>query len=41
LKKVFTSHLKRDFDAMLFAHGEPLLRGAKKELRQFLEGLEL
>jgi hypothetical protein len=41
LKKVFTSHLKRDFDAMLFAHGEPIVSGAKKELRRFLKGLDL
>lgn len=41
LKKVFTSHLKLDFDAMLFAHGEPLLRGAKKELRRFLKEIEI
>jgi len=41
LKKAFTSHLKLDFDAMLFAHGEPIIRGAKRELRRFLKGLEL
>ena len=41
LKEAFTSHLKLDFDAMLLAHGKPILRGAKKELRQFLKGLEL
>ncbi|MFI5323578.1 MAG: hypothetical protein ACHQ6U_08630 [Thermodesulfobacteriota bacterium] len=38
LRKVFTSHLKRDFDTMLFAHGEPLVGGAKKELLRFLKG---
>jgi hypothetical protein len=37
LKKAFTSHLKRDFDTMLFAHGEPIVKGAKKELRRFLK----
>jgi hypothetical protein len=41
LKKVFTSHLTRNFDAMLFAHGEPIISGAKKELRRFLKGLDL
>lgn len=40
LKKIFTSHLEREFDAMLFAHGEPIIKGAKKELRRFLKGLE-
>jgi hypothetical protein len=37
LKKVFTSHLKRKFDAILFAHGEPIVKGAKEELRSFLK----
>lgn len=41
LRKVFTSHLKRKFDSMLFAHGEPIVGGAKKELRRFLKGLKL
>ncbi len=39
LKKIFTSHLKRDFDTMLFAHGEPVVKGAKKELRRFLKNI--
>lgn len=37
LKRVFTSHLERDFDAILFAHGEPIVRGAKTTLRRFLK----
>ena len=41
LKKVFTSYLKRDFDAMLFAHGEPITSGAKNALRRFLKGLRI
>lgn len=41
LKKVFTSHLKRNFDAILFAHGEPIVKGAKKELRAFLKELNV
>ena len=37
LKKAFTSHLGRDFDALLFAHGEPVVRGGKTALRRFLK----
>ncbi len=41
LRRVFTSHLKRDFDNLFFAHGEPLIGGARKELRRFLKGLRV
>lgn len=41
VKKVFTSHLKLDFDAILFARGEPVRKGAKKELREFLKGIRV
>jgi hypothetical protein len=41
LKRIFTSHLKRDFDSMLFAHGEPLVGSAKTALRRFLKGIEI
>jgi hypothetical protein len=40
LREVFLRHLERDFDHLLFAHGEPWIGGAKAELRQFLEGLQ-
>lgn len=39
LREVFLRHLERDFDHLLFAHGEPWIGGAKTELRRFLEGL--
>jgi glyoxylase-like metal-dependent hydrolase (beta-lactamase superfamily II) len=39
LKKVFLGHLEREFDHLLFAHGQPWVGGARKELRRFLEGL--
>lgn len=39
LKKVFVGHLKKDFDSLLFAHGEPWIGGAKEGLRQFLESI--
>jgi len=39
LKKVFSGHLDRDFDSLLFAHGRPWVGGAKEGLRRFLEGL--
>jgi glyoxylase-like metal-dependent hydrolase (beta-lactamase superfamily II) len=29
--------LDRDFDSLLFAHGDPLLGGGKRELQQFLD----
>lgn len=30
---------ERSFDAVLFAHGDPIVKGGKKELRRFLRGL--
>ena len=39
LRDVFSGHLQRDFDHMLFAHGKPWIGGAKTGLRTFLEGL--
>jgi hypothetical protein len=39
LKKVFSGHLDRDFDTLLFAHGRPWVGGAKEGLRRFLESL--
>jgi len=39
LRRVFLSHLEREFDHILFAHGKPWIGGAKKGLREFLEGL--
>lgn len=39
LQRVFRGHLARDFDHLLFAHGEPWIGGAKAILRRFLEGL--
>ncbi|MDA2920520.1 hypothetical protein MYX76_13685 [Desulfobacterota bacterium AH_259_B03_O07] len=41
LRSVFLSHLERDFDHLLFAHGKPWISGAKMGLRQFLEGLQV
>lgn len=40
LREVFLRHLERDFDHLLFAHGEPWMGGAKAALRAFLEGLQ-
>jgi hypothetical protein len=37
LRKVFLSILETEFDHLLFAHGKPWIRGAKKGLSQFLE----
>ena len=39
LRDVFSGHLQRDFDHMLFAHGKPWIAGAKTGLRTFLKGL--
>jgi len=41
LRSVFLGFLKRDFDHILYAHGKPWIGGAKKGLRQFLEGLKV
>ncbi|MGB7291481.1 MAG: hypothetical protein WBD99_04835 [Thermodesulfobacteriota bacterium] len=40
LRKVFLLILETEFDHLLFAHGEPWIGGAKKGLREFLEGLQ-
>lgn len=40
LQRVFLAHLERDFDHLLFAHGQPWIRGAHAGLRWFLEGLQ-
>jgi hypothetical protein len=37
LKEAFRGLLLRDFDALLFAHGEPLCHHGKAALRQFVE----
>jgi hypothetical protein len=37
LKNAFSGLLLRDFEALLFAHGEPLLDDGKAALRQFVE----
>jgi hypothetical protein len=37
LKDSFRGLLERDFDHLLFAHGEPLVGGGKSALRDFLE----
>lgn len=42
LREVFLKHIvERDFDHLLFAHGSPLVGGAKRRLRGFLEGLKI
>jgi len=38
LKDAFRGLLTRDFDHLLFAHGEPLLGGGKAALREFVKG---
>ena len=37
LHRSFRRLLERDFDALLFAHGEPLVRGGKAALSEFVE----
>jgi hypothetical protein len=37
LKNRFRAQLERDFDALLFTHGEPLPHGAKTALREFVK----
>lgn len=39
LEQAFRGQLRRKFDHMLFAHGRPLVGGAKGKLRTFLDGL--
>ncbi|HJW29624.1 MAG TPA: hypothetical protein VJ508_10290, partial [Saprospiraceae bacterium] len=38
LREVFRRHLERDFDHLLFAHGQPWVGGAKAALHRFLAG---
>jgi hypothetical protein len=38
LRDAFSRLLARDFDGLLFAHGDPLLGGGKEALREFVEG---
>jgi hypothetical protein len=38
LRAAFRALLDRDFDVLLFAHGEPLVGGGKQALRAFAEG---
>ena len=40
LLKAFERLLERDFEHMLFAHGEPFIGGAKAELQDFIEKAE-
>ena len=37
LREAFRAHLNREFATLLFAHGPPLVGGARKALREFLE----
>jgi hypothetical protein len=37
LRDAFRGLLERDFDDLLFAHGEPLIGGGKAALREFLQ----
>jgi hypothetical protein len=37
LKQAFEGLLVREFDALLFAHGEPVVRNGKHALRRFIE----
>jgi hypothetical protein len=37
LRQAFTGLLDRDFDILLFAHGEPLVGGGKAALREFAQ----
>jgi len=42
LRKVFLKHLReREFDNLLFAHGAPLIGGARDGLQRFLEALPM
>jgi hypothetical protein len=36
LREQFRSLLERDFDHLLFAHGEPVVHGGKAALRDFV-----
>jgi hypothetical protein len=37
LLESFQGLLELEFDALLFAHGEPLVRGGKRALQQFVK----
>jgi hypothetical protein len=37
LRRAYSRMLDRDFDSLLFAHGEPLIAGGKDALRRFAE----
>ena len=37
LRSAYSRLLDRDFDSLLFAHGEPLLGGGREALRHFAE----
>lgn len=41
LREAILGHLERDFDHLLFAHGRPLIGGAKAGLQRFLQGLRI
>jgi hypothetical protein len=38
LRSAYMALLDRDFDTLLFAHGDPLIGGGKNALREFAEG---
>jgi glyoxylase-like metal-dependent hydrolase (beta-lactamase superfamily II) len=38
LREAYSRLLERDFDNLLFAHGEPLIGGGKESLRRFAQG---
>jgi hypothetical protein len=39
LREAYSRLLDRDFDSLLFAHGDPLIGGGKEALRRFAEGV--
>ena len=41
IREVFLGYLDRDFDHLLFAHGQPFIGGAKEGLRHYLENLRV
>ena len=38
LREAYSRLLDRDFDNLLFAHGDPIIGGGKQALRGFAEG---
>ncbi len=38
LREAYSRLLDRDFDNLLFAHGDPIIGGGKRALREFAEG---